>query len=216
MDSYEQGVLTIYNADCMDIMAQYDDNYFDLAVVDPPYGIERFKKPSGSTRFGSSEIMQKNGLTWDKKPNKKYFEQLFRVSKNQLIWGANNFQLPPTEYFCIWNKQQTVNNFASAEYCWVSMGLKKPAKVFKYSIHKHNQIAKIHPTQKPVPLYAWIYENYAEPGQRIIDTHLGSGSNAIAAHYAKMGEFVGIELDPDYYKASIERIKKETRQFSLF
>src|SRR5690606_13365174 len=111
--------------------------------------------------------------------------------KNQIIWGANNFMLPPSEYFCIWNKKQTVDNFASAEYAWVSMGLKKPAKVFEYSIHKHNQINKIHPTEKPVALYRWLLQNYAKTGDKIIDTHSGSGSLACACHLEKF-DFLAI------------------------
>jgi site-specific DNA-methyltransferase (adenine-specific) len=143
-------MINITNEDNMDLMARYPDKYFDLAIVDPPYGIERFQKPSGSTRFKTSKLMQEEGLVWDKKPNQEYWSELFRVSKNQIVWGANNFVMPPSEYFCIWNKKQTVDNFATAEYAWVSMGLKKPAKMFDYSIHKHNHTNKIHPTEKPV------------------------------------------------------------------
>ncbi len=208
--------IELFNEDCMITMARYPDNYFDLACVDPPYGIKRFEKPSGTTRFKTSEIMQSKGLLWDKKPSKKYFKELFRVSENQIIWGANNFKLPPSEYFCIWDKRQTVDNFATAEYAWVSMGLKKPAKMFVYSIHKHNQDKfKIHPTQKPVALYNWLLTNYAKPGQRILDTHLGSGSSAIAAYYFGC-DFVGTELDKDYFKAAQERFNNETRQKAMF
>jgi site-specific DNA-methyltransferase (adenine-specific) len=175
-------MINITNEDNMDLMARYSDKYFDLAIVDPPYGIERFQKPSGSTRFKTSKLMQEEGLVWDKKPNQEYWSELFRVSKNQIVWGANNFVMPPSEYFCIWNKKQTVDNFATAEYAWVSMGLKKPAKMFDYSIHKHNHTNKIHPTEKPVNLYKWLLKNYATEGDKILDTHLGSGSIAIACH----------------------------------
>jgi len=216
---YEQDNLTVYNADCMEVMSQYEDNYFDLAVVDPPYGIERFKKCSEKdlqTKSVHAKRFQRMKTVNDEKPNEEYWIELFRVSKNQIVWGANNFNMPPSEYFLCWNKEQAMPNFATLEFAWVSMGLKKPAKLFTYSIHKHNQTNKVHPTQKPIPLYNWIYKNYAKEGQKILDTHLGSGSNAISAHYAKMGEFVGCELDEDYYKASIERIFKETRQQELF
>jgi len=214
---YEQDNLKLFNADCMAVMAECPDNYFDLAVVDPPYGIGRFgNRVSMHDRICDQKINQ-----WDIAPTEEYFTELFRVSRGQLIWGANNFQLPKTEYFCIWDKEQTVDNFATAEYCWVSPSLKKPAKLFRYSIHKTMSDrkaggGKIHPTQKPVKLYDWIYHNYAESGQKILDTHLGSGSNAISAHYAKMSEFVGCELDEDYFKASVDRIYKETRQQELF
>lgn len=199
----------------MAVMSRYPDNYFELACVDPPYGIKRFEKPSGSSRFNSSEMMQKEGLKWDSKPPQAYWDELFRISNNQIIWGANNFELPPTEYFCIWDKQQTVDNFASAEYAWVSMGLKKPAKVFRYGIHQHNaDKGKIHPTQKPVKLYQWLLKNYAQEGDRILDTHGGSFSSAIAAHYGGF-DYVGCELDKDYFIAGKERFDKETAQISL-
>jgi len=209
-------LLDIRNCDCMDLMAEYEDGHFDLAIVDPPYGIGRFTTMvECKDRILDSKINK-----WDKKPNDKYFKDLFRVSKNQIIWGANNFTLPPTEYFCIWNKKQTVDNFASAEYAWVSMGLKKPAKIFEYSIQKTMQDrkksgGKIHPTQKPVALYKWLLQNYTKAGDKILDTHMGSGSIAIACHY--MGfNLTACELDEDYYKAACERIDIETRQISLF
>ena len=199
----------------MEFMKDVPDKYYELAIVDPPYGIERFNKPSGNTRFNSSKMMQEDGLLWDKKPSNEFFEELFRISNNQIIWGANNFQLPPTEYFCIWDKQQTVDNFASAEYAWVSMGLKKPAKVFRYSIHKHNHTDKIHPTQKPVALYKWLLKNYAKPNDKIFDSHVGSGSSRIACY--DMGfDFMGCELDPDYWKAQEERFKQHAMQGDLF
>ena len=194
----------------MDLMAQYPDNYFDLAIVDPPYGIERFKK-GGSfiNKYGSNDRLWNNI-----KPRQEYFNELFRVSKNQIIWGANNFELPPSEYFLCWNKEQAMQNFATLEYAWVSMGLKKPAKLFTYSIHKHNQSTKVHPTQKPVELYSYILENYAKEGDKILDTHLGSGSIAIACHYRGF-ELVGCELDEEYYSQMLERFRKETAQLSL-
>ena len=209
-------LLDIRHADCMDLMASYPDDHFSLAIVDPPYGIERFQKPAGTTRFGSSKMMQQKGLSWDKKPPQAYWDELFRVSKNQIVWGANNFTMPPSEYFCIWNKKQTVDNFATAEYAWVSMGLKKPAKIFNYSIHQHNaDKGKIHPTQKPVKLYDWILRNYAKPGDTILDTHAGSMSIAIACHYAGH-HLTACELDADYYAAGCERVMRETQQTTLF
>ncbi len=205
----------VFNMDCMEGMAKYPDRYFELAIVDPPYGIERFKKASGKTRFKMSNEMQTSGLKWDKKPEYIYFDELFRISKNQIIWGANNFLLPVTEYFCIWDKKQTVENFASAEYAWVSMGLKKPAKIFSYSIHQHNKIEKIHPTQKPVALYKWLLTNYAKQGDKILDTHLGSGSSRIAA-YDLGFDFTGFELDKDYYDAQEKRFNDFKAQLKLF
>jgi site-specific DNA-methyltransferase (adenine-specific) len=204
----------VFNMDCVEAMKSYPDNYFELAIVDPPYGIKRFEKPSGKTRFSSSKLMQENGLTWDNKPKQEYWDELFRVSKNQIVWGANNFIMPPSEYFCIWNKKQTVDNFATAEYAWVSMGLKKPAKIFDYSIHKHNQTDKIHPTQKPVALYRWLLQNYAKEGDKILDTHLGSGSSRIAADMEGY-DFTGYELDKDYFDASVKRFEEYKLQTKL-
>ena len=140
---------------------------------------------------------------------------MIRVSNKQSIWGANNFNLPPTEYFCIWNKKQTVENFATAEYAFVSMGLKKPAKIFEFSIHKHNQINKIHPTQKPVALYEWLLMNYAKEGDKILDTHLGSGSIAIACHNLKY-DLDAYEIDKEYYEATMKRFKNHKSQIRLY
>tara|TARA_R100000655_G_scaffold92302_2_gene133347 strand:- start:1054 stop:1659 length:606 start_codon:yes stop_codon:yes gene_type:complete len=197
--------------DCLEAMQDMKDNQYDLAIVDPPYGLKRFKKGIGKNdrhKIKSSAIFN-NSI-----PTKEYILELFRISKNQIIWGANNFILPPTEYFCIWNKKQTVDNFSSAEYAWVSMGLKKPAKVFEYSIHKHNHTSKIHPTQKPVQLYKWILQNYAKEGDTILDTHLGSGSIAVACH--DMGfSLDAYELDTDYYNSACKRLKEHQRQLKL-
>lgn len=189
------------------------DRAFDLAIVDPPYGIKRFEKPSGTTRFNGHTMMQEVGLTWDCKPTSEYFDELFRVSDSQIIWGANNFSLPHSEYFIVWDKHQTVDNFASAEYAWTNC--KQPAKVFRYSIHLHNQLHKIHPTQKPVALYKWLITNYAKPGDAILDTHLGSGSSRIAA-YDLGFDFTGFELDADYYEAQERRFANHIAQPKLF
>ena len=135
--------LNLHNADCLPAMREMEDNQFDLAIVDPDYGIERFKKSIGTTRFKSTKA-NGNNIILGGKPNKVYFKEIFRVSRFQIIWGANNFTLPQTEYFLIWNKKQTVENFASAEYAWTSIN--KPARVFEYSIHKHNHSKKYHPT----------------------------------------------------------------------
>ena len=205
--------IEITNEDNMLLMARYPDNYFDLAIVDPPYGLERLQK--GSLRLGGVKGNYKEKLEWDKKPTEEYFNELFRVSKNQIVWGANNFIMPTSEYFCIWNKKQTVDNFATAEYAWVSMGLKKPAKMFDYSIHKHNHMDKIHPTEKPIQLYKWLLDNYAKENDKILDTHLGSGSIAIATHDYNF-ELTACELDKEYYDKAIKRIKNHVAQQKLF
>ena len=207
--------IQITNEDNMDLMSRYEDNYFDLAIVDPPYGIKRFKKGFGTTRFKTDKRNAEKGIEWDNKPTKEYWDELFRVSKNQIVWGANNFVMPPSEYFCIWNKKQTVENFATCEYAWVSMGLKKPAKMFDYGIHKHNHTKKIHPTEKPKQLYNFLLKHYAKEGDKILDTHLGSGSIALASHERGF-ELTACELDKEYYQASIKRIKDHISQQRLF
>jgi site-specific DNA-methyltransferase (adenine-specific) len=210
-------MLTITNEDNMALMARYEDKHFDLAIVDPPYGIARF----GNRVELSNRICKEAKINnWDTKPTELYFSELFRISKNQIIWGANNFVLPPTEYFCIWNKKQSVENFASAEYAWVSIGLKKPAQVFEYSIHKtmsdrKHEGGKIHPTQKPVALYKWLLDKYAKPGDKILDTHLGSGSIAIACHDYGF-DLTACELDTEYFNKAMDRINNYTKQQKLF
>lgn len=209
------GGLTITCEDNMKLMARYPDNYFDLAIVDPPYGIARFgNRVELSNRLCKSAKLNE----WDIKPNEEYFNELFRVSKFQIIWGANNFILPTSEYFLVWNKKQTVENFASAEYAWTNV--KKPAQIFDYSIHKtmadrKEEGGKIHPTQKPVALYKWILDKYAKQGDKILDTHLGSGSIAIACHDYKF-ELTACELDEEYFEKAKQRIINHVAQQSLF
>ena len=213
------GCLSFYNADNLEIMRGFKDKEFDLAIVDPPYGLERFKKANEETtgvyaKRGSWK--HKGDKNWNnEKPMDEYWKQLFRVSKNQIIWGANNFELPPTEYFCVWDKVQYMPNFASAEYAWVSMGLKKPAKVFTYSIHKHNHTDKIHPTQKPVALYKWLLQNYAHEGDKIFDSHFGSLSIGIACHDLHF-ELTASELDKEYYELGKNRLMWHQKQLNIF
>ena len=209
-------------ADCMDLMKTFADGHFDLAIVDPPYGIARLSveenQSADSNHRRSMAKMVSSSKAWNhKKPDAEYFAELFRVSRNQIVWGANNYDMPPSEYFCVWDKKQTGPNLASAEYAWVSMNWKMPAKVFRYQIHgaASDDGEKIHPTQKPVALYKWLLANYAKPGQRILDTHLGSGSHAIACHYAGV-HLTACEIDPDYYGAAIERVNRETLQTDMF
>jgi site-specific DNA-methyltransferase (adenine-specific) len=207
--------ITYLNGDCMDYMKTMPDNYADLCIVDPPYGIARF----GNRVEVSNRICKEAKINrWDIKPPKEYFTELFRISKYQIIWGANNFTLPETEYFIVWDKQQTVDNFASAEYAWTNC--KMPAKVFRYAIHKEmierkEHGGKIHPTQKPVKLYKWLLHNYAKQGDLILDTHVGSASSLIACY--DMGfDAVGFELDKDYYEASKKRLNDFMAQGRLF
>jgi site-specific DNA-methyltransferase (adenine-specific) len=196
--------IEITTEDNMELMARYPDNYFDLAIVDPPYGIG----------ISSNPVRQKHKKkNWDNEtPTKKYFEELFRVSKNQIIWGGNYFDLPITQGFFIWDKKQPHDfSLAMCEYAWSS--IQKPAKMWSLSIHKEQN--KIHPTQKPIELYKWLLENNAKQGDKILDTHLGSGSIAIACHDYGF-ELTACELDLEYYEKAVERINNHVAQLKLF
>lgn len=211
------GNIKLYNADCMEVMKTFKDKQFSLAICDPPYGIERFKKvtKNPSSKDVHAKRFQRMESVNNTKPTNEYFNELFRVSKNQIIWGANNFTLPTSEYFLCWDKEQAMPNFATLEYAWVSMGLKKPAQCFRYSIHRHNQTLKIHPTQKPVQLYKWLLQNYAKEGDTILDTHFGSLSIGIACHDMKF-DLTAIELDADYYEQAKQRLINHQKQLTLF
>ena len=201
--------MLITNEDNMELMARYEDNHFDLAIVDPPYGIERFKK-GGSiiNKYGSENRIWNN-----EKPTEQYFNELFRVSKKQIIWGSNNFNLPTSEYFIVWQKGNALDfSFAMVEQAWTNV--KKPAKLFKY-LHVQNNEKRIHATQKPVSLYEFCLMNYAKEGDKILDTHLGSGSIALACH--NLGyDLTACELDKDYYEAAIKRIDQHKAQIRMF
>lgn len=208
------GNIELLNCDNLEFLRNTADKAFELAIVDPPYNIaSQQKRGVGSRIDASGKMNQWNNAT----PSNEYFTELFRVSKGQIIWGANNYVLPVSEYFCVWNKHQTVDNFASAEYAWVSPSLKKPAKVFEMTIHAHNSSKgeKIHPTMKPIALYKWLLHNYAKEGDKILDTHLGSGSIAIACHDYKF-ELTGCEIDKDYFDAAVKRLQNHVAQTVLF
>ena len=202
--------IEITNENNLDLMKRYSDKYFDLAIVDPPYGIGISKNPIRQMH------KKKN---WDNEiPSKQYFDELFRVSKNQIIWGGTYFDLPPSQGFYIWDKKQPENfSLAMCEYAWSS--IQKPAKIWSLSVMKEQN--KIHPTQKPIELYEWLIMRNCEKGYKILDTHLGSGSIAIAIDIINKREqlnlqFVGCELDADYYNKAIERIKNKTITQYLF
>ena len=202
-----------YNMDCMEAMRQMPDNAFDLAVVDPPYGINRFLngQPTRLNRYGSLATAN------DLKPTAEYFQQLFRVSKNQIIWGYNHLSdlLPTTKEFIFWYKHQCVESYSDGELAWTSFT--KTAKCFDYPYFgtQGADAQRIHPTQKPVALYRWVYQHYAKPGYKILDTHLGSGSSRIAAYDAGL-DFTGYEIDKTYFDLQEERFAKHTAQHNLF
>lgn len=209
--SKKYGKLDLRNCDCMDLMVEYPDNHFELAIVDPPYGINAGKMTMGSGKHRFSKDKE-----WDScVPSQDYFNELFRVSKNQIIWGGNYFtkHLDPRPHWILWDKQNPNLSFAEGELAWVNNG--DNLRIFKHYSARVEEGGKIHPTQKPQKLYRWCLNRYAKEGDKILDTHLGSGSIAIACYY--MGfDLVGSELDPDYYKAMMERIELETAQQELF
>jgi len=199
--------MTITNEDNMELMARYEDNHFDLALVDPPYGLDK-SSTNGSGKLKKRALNRLN-TDWDIAPNEEYFKELVRVSKNQIIWGGNYFTLPPTRCVICWDKKQMMPTFSRWEMAWTSFY--KPAKIFSFCNADKN---KIHPTQKPVKLYEWLLMNYAKEGDKILDTHLGSGSIAIACH--NLGyDLTACELDKDYYKASLKRINQHKAQLRI-
>jgi len=206
-------MINLIHGDCMEYMATLKDNEFDLAVVDPPYGIKQHKGIS----YGKYARDIHKEKDWDNDiPSQKYFEELMRVSKNQIIWGGNYFlnYLSNTRCMLVWDKHNGSNPMSDCELAWTSFT--SSVRKFTYShIQDHNAgIKRIHPTQKPIQLYQWIFDKYAQKGWRILDTHLGSGSSAIAAHDCGL-EFVGVELDGDYFKAAKERLETHQRQLTL-
>ena len=204
--------IELLNIDCMEYMQGLEDNAFDLAIVDPPYGIEKgFQANSRIAKYGQM------GSVNDLKPSSEYFSELFRVSENQIVWGYNHLSdlLPSTKEFLFWWKHQPVASYSDGELAWTSFT--KTAKCIDMPFFGATgaDIHRIHPTQKPVKLYDWLLSNYAKEGDKILDTHLGSGSSAIAAHYGGF-DFVGCELDEDYFKAAQDRVGRETAQVAMF
>lgn len=235
-----------FNRDCMEAMREFPDGFFDLAVVDPPYGVgsvvymprtrakafggfidkyeitvatldaNQRKKQKVDVVHGS--VSQSTALHFGDEnvsPGPEYFEQLFRVSKNQIIWGGNYFLLPPSRGFIIWRKTTVTETFSMAmcEYAWCSFNTN--ARVWDGAPQGTLNEKRVHPTQKPIELYAWIYNLYAKPGFKILDTHLGSGSSRIAAHDAGL-DFWGYEIDKTYFDLQEERFAKHTAQGNLF
>ena len=217
-------MINITNEDNMQLMARYEDNHFDLAIVDPPYGIgfgefNRTNKTTDGTRVKANKYKQAN---WDESiPTEVYFIELFRVSKNQIIWGGNYFPFIWNyggKGFIYWHKGNPVPNFADGELAWTSFN--KVAKQFDFRYYgalEGNTSAseKYHPTQKPIALYEWLLMNYAKEGDKILDTHLGSGSIALACH--NLGyDLTACELDKEYYDAAKKRIEQHKQQIRLF
>ena len=218
-------MLDIRNIDCMELMAQYPDKYFDLAICDPPYGIGHSTiagKQSGS-QYGNAAAAKRTYTVkdWDNEiPDEKYFAEVRRVSKNQIIWGANNMvvHLPNSTGWIFWDKDNGDNNFSDGELAFTSFekGLRKVKVTWngmiQYDMKQKEE--RIHHTQKPIRLYQWLLDNYAEKGFKVLDTHLGSGSIAIACHYFGC-DLTATEIDKEYFDKATKRIKNETAQTQL-
>lgn len=215
-------MIEILNVDCMEYMAGLEDNAFELAIVDPPYGIgegAKIRENTKSDKWAAPAQKKHNPKAWDSAPpSKAYFVELMRVSKNQIIWGANYYpeHLNGSMGWIFWDKLNGASDFSDGELAFTSFG--KGLRKFEHlwnGFQKGEPEQRIHPTQKPVKLYKWLLSNYAKEGDRVLDTHLGSGSSAIAAHYGGF-DFVGCELDEDYYNAAKARFDAETAQEALF
>jgi len=216
--------INLIHGDGLQALKGYADNHFDVAIVDPPYGIEMAKTtniPNPKKGFRGNKIHDKKD--WDNEiPPNEYFNEVQRVSKNQIIWGGNYFteHLKPTKAWIFWSKKETKtqgSNFSDGEMAWTSF--KKVTRLYEYGWigidYCNKNENKIHPTQKPVQLYKWLLENYTNENDLILDTHLGSGSIAIACHYMKRN-LIGYEIDKEYYDAACKRFKEQTSQQSLW
>jgi len=216
-------MISLYNLDCLDEMKLMKDNEYDLAIVDPPYGIgedgSRNKADRPTAKWKNPSSQEYKPFDDSQIPSKEYFEQLFRISKNQIVWGGNYFteHLPPSKGWVVWNKKADIKEYLSmAELAWTSFD--KKCNMFDYlwaGFKKKHQIKRIHPTEKPVKLYEWLLMNYAKEGDKILDTHLGSGSIAIACHNLGF-DLTGYEIDKEYYDAALNRLEWHQRQKRLF
>jgi len=203
-------MINLYNGDCLEAMVNFKDNQFDLAIVDPPYGIDVNKMTLGSGKYKNT------GKQWDScTPKQEYFDQLFRITKNQIIWGANYMIdkiKKPSMGWIYWDKMNGKSDFSDGELAYTSF--KRALRSYKTHLSQ-DRSKRFHPTQKPVKLYEWLLMNYAKEGDKILDTHLGSGSIAIACH--NLGyDLTGYELDKDYFEAATKRLKQHQSQIRMF
>ena len=206
----ENYINKIINKDCLEVIKSLPDNSIDLVLTDPPYGLNK-NSSQGAGKLKNRIFNQgKISENWDSAPKKEYFDEIFRVSKNQIIWGGNYFNLPTCRCFLVWDKCQPWQNFSQVEYAWTSFD--KPAKLFKFD----NRIGgKIHPTQKPVQLFEWCVDNFSNKGDLILDCYSGSGTTAIACHNLKRN-FICIEKNKEFYDLSVDRLRQAQKQETLF
>ena len=206
--------LDIRQADCMDLMAEFPDKYFELAIVDPPYGLEDWNERGSNKKLYNKRHMDlKQIQKFEKKaPEQEYFNELFRVSKHQIIWGGNHFldYLGKTKQILVWDKTIRGMHFNDCEIAWAS-GIKEACRIFTKSANDKN---RIHPTQKPVALYKWLLKNYAKDGDKILDTHMGSGSLEVACEEYDF-EYIAFEIDKDYFESAQKRINAEKAQLRI-
>jgi len=210
--------IELHNVDCMEYLATLEDNAFELAIVDPPYGIDITNQSQGKGG-GVAKKIDYAKKDWDKNaPPEEYFNELERVSKNQIIWGANHFRARNSSCYIVWDKVNGASDFADAELAYTTFT--SAVRVFRFKWagmlqgDMKNKEVRIHPTQKPVKLYEWLLMNYAKEGDRILDTHLGSGSIAIACHNLGF-DLVGCELDADYFNAAKKRLQQHQSQLRI-
>jgi len=207
--------ITAFNCDNLEFMKTIPDGFYDLAIVDPPYGIGASEMQMGN----NAKKKWSKGKSWDNEtPSAEYWQELFRVSKNQIVWGGNYFELPLTKSWLIWDKNNGESGFADGEMAWTSFN--KPMRIKKIhwtgsASNWEDTNGKIHPTQKPVKLYKWLLENYAVKGDKILDTHGGSMSIAIACHDYGFGLDI-CELDKEYFDAGVKRVQNHVSQQKLF
>jgi len=212
----KRGNINFYNGDNMEFMKNVPNKFYDLAIVDPPYGIDLANMNMGagkSKKASKIENRKWKPKDWDKNtPTKEYFDELFRVSKNQIVWGGNYFELPPCYGYVIWDKEIPEGlSFSDCEMAWLSF--KKAARMFRYSAYLDKK-SKFHPTQKPVKLYRWLLQNYAKKGDKILDTHGGSMTHAIACDMEGYALDI-IEIDKDYFNDGLKAFDNHRRQLTL-
>jgi len=205
-------MINLHNMDCMEALKEFKDNEFDLAIVDPPYGLGKRTTDGGSKRNTQTKFMDDiRRSNWDDStPTKEYFDELKRVSKNHIVWGGNYFKLHSYRTFVVWDKMTYIPTMSQVEIAVTSFD--SPARLVKIN---SNQFDRIHPTQKPVKLYEWLLMNYANEGDKILDTHLGSGSIAIACHNLGF-DLEGYELDKEYFDSATKRLKEHQQQIRMF
>ncbi len=202
----------VHLIDCMKLMKTTPDKHYELAIVDPPYGLGK-RVTTGAGKL-KNRFANKSETPWDIAPTQEYFDELFRISRHQVIWGGNYFDLPPTRCILCWDKVQAWENFSQFELAWTSFDA--PAQIFKYSTTQvSRESVKIHPTQKPIKLYQWVLSKYAKQGYKIFDSHVGSGSIRIACYDLGL-DFEGCEIDPTYWQAQEDRFQEHISQGLLF